>query len=181
MRARSMATKKDRVARRIAAQHKRCPRCGRTLPFDDFGSSRGKPDGRDSYCLPCKRTIKAGRDAKRKLAALAAACAEVRAAREADAAWLEFQVRSACRTGVIVKFPKANAAEELRCTAFVVRYRTGLDRVTALRVACMIEPFRDGGHYRDRVQVAAWLTDGHLAGLVELASPSVPRRAGQRS
>ena len=32
---------------------KRCPRCGRTLPIENFHKSRRRGDGRKVYCIPC--------------------------------------------------------------------------------------------------------------------------------
>lgn len=34
---------------------KRCPRCGRTKPPDEFGRNRTRPDGLSFYCLTCNR------------------------------------------------------------------------------------------------------------------------------
>ena len=34
---------------------KYCPGCGKTLTLDWFANDKGRPDGKEGYCKPCKR------------------------------------------------------------------------------------------------------------------------------
>lgn len=43
---------------------KKCPKCKRALPLDDFGSHRGKPGGKQSHCLKCVADATAARAEK---------------------------------------------------------------------------------------------------------------------
>lgn len=36
---------------------KKCARCGRELPLDDYHRSKRAKDGRQSYCKECKKEI----------------------------------------------------------------------------------------------------------------------------
>lgn len=38
---------------------KTCGRCKKQLPIEEFGLNRAMPDGRQGYCKPCRREVKA--------------------------------------------------------------------------------------------------------------------------
>lgn len=40
-------------ALQVSTASKRCPRCTRFLPLDDFARSKGRSDGRNGWCKPC--------------------------------------------------------------------------------------------------------------------------------
>lgn len=48
---------------RVPAAHKRCGRCGRLRPLDDFFRDRSRPDGRYPTCKPCRKEYDEARKA----------------------------------------------------------------------------------------------------------------------
>lgn len=174
MNAAAMLAKRAAIAGRITAGVKTCAKCFEVLPFDRFGSDRRSPDLHDHYCSACRTADQRERYQRRKAAQLAAAAEATRTAQEAEAAHLadeqaseDFELVASVRTGVVWRMPSVNDAEELRTTAFVVRYRTGADPRTALAVAVAIDPRTAAGHARrDLMSVAVAMTDGELAELV---------------
>ena len=152
--------KHDQLELRIASGVKWCPRhndgTGKSLPIENFGPARNRPDGRHGWCTSCVRAGKAAERDRAVQAAIAAAQAEAEAAAAAE---------EAARAAVAAERAEARARAQQAAAAAAAALAAGLTpetRVAEIRARVEAERARERAAAAWRRGTGPALPDMHV-------------------
>lgn len=149
----SVKEKQARLAARVAAGKKHCPRhdngVGAWLPLTEFNFSRGSPDGRFGWCRACTAADKRARHARDPAAAAANRARSARGHERRTAARMAASIDTAIKAAICIRTQGAALAAAL--AAIPTAYQGQVD---AARIHAAVAVASDPRASRDDLNAA---------------------------